>query len=379
MLSRIAVVTSDVFVRRLTPALAAFVRERREFLIIDIHRPWPELRSLIRACRPEALIVESLPSVTAAIVRLGYPTVIAVGDEMYRGVVSIDVDDEAVGAEAARFFMQSGYRHFACVHLRTAYGGQRLAGFRKTLARDGLRCETFRHPGPPGRNYMESWRDQEPALREWLRRLPKPAGVFAVHDPLGRTVCEAAHEAGLQVPDEIAVVGANNDELVSGLAYPPLSSVAIPWEQIGALAGRWAQRLLDGERAPTRPMIVPPGPVVVRQSTALTAVADPELRRLLQFLRTNAGTDITIDSVCRALRLSRRSVERKFSAMLQSTPWETLCRMRVETAKRLLVETDLPMSLVAERSGFGSAERFSVVFRRISGMSPSRYRGAARR
>ncbi|HRJ71096.1 MAG TPA: substrate-binding domain-containing protein [Terrimicrobiaceae bacterium] len=379
MLSRIAVVTSDVFVRRLTPALAAFVRERREFRIIDIHRPWSELRSIIRACRPEAVIVESLPTVTAAVVRLGYPTVIAVGDTMYRGAVSIDVDDAAVGVEAARFFQQSGYRHFACVHLRTAYGAQRLAGFRETLAREGHHCETFHHAAQPGRNYMESWRDRQPALREWLRRIPKPAGIFAVHDPLGRTVCEAAHEAGIQVPDEIAVVGANNDELVSGLTYPPLSSVAIPWEQIGALAGRWAQRLLDGESAPKRPLIVPPGPVVVRQSTALTAVADPELRRVLRHLRANAATDLTIASVCRALRLSRRSVERKFSALLQSTPWETLCRMRSESAKRLLVETDLPMSLVAERSGFGSAERLSVVFRRTAGMSPSASRRAARR
>jgi len=378
MISRIVVVTSDVFVRRLTPALASFVRDEREFRIIDIHRPFRELRQLIRASRPAAIITEWLPKTTAMVVKLGYPTVIADTDEIYPGTVSIDVDDRKVGEIAAQFFLDAGYRHFGCVYFRSSYAIQRRQGFTDLLSRHGHKCETFLHPEPETRHYMESWQEPTVAMRDWLRSRPKPAGIFAIHDPLGRMVCEAAMEERLQLPDEVAVVGANNDELVCGLSYPPLSSVAIPWHRIGALAGKWAQSLLESTAPPKTALLVPPGPVIQRQSTTLTAVDDSELRRALQYLRERNSEEITIQMMCQELRISRRSLERKFATHLHSTPRDTLCRMRTESAKRLLIETDLPMALIADRSGFGNAERFSVVFRQQTGLSPSAFRKSAK-
>jgi len=372
------VVTSDVFVRRLTPTLAAFVRSERDFRVIDIHRPLPELCRLVRANRPAAVITEWLPGITEAILGLGCPAVVAGTGKRFPGAVSIDVNDERVGETAARFFLDSGYRHFGCVGLGTDYSAERRDGFRACLERHGAACHDFRQPEPRGMQYMESWHDPPPALRAWLRRLPKPAGIFAAHDPLGRLVCEAALTERLQIPGEIAVVGANNDELVCGLTCPPLSSVAIPWARLGALAGQWAQALIEGTPAPPEALLVEPGPVAVRQSTALTAVDDPELRRALHYLRERSAREISIGSLCKELRLSRRSLERKFAAILHSTPWETLCRIRIESARRLLLETDLPMALIAERCGFGNPERFSVVFRRQTGGSPGAFRKAGR-
>jgi LacI family transcriptional regulator len=374
VISRIVIATSDVFVRRLTPALASFVRDEREFRIIDIHRPLAELLRLIRASRPAAIITEWWPKTTERIVRLGYPTIIADTDEVFPGTVSIDVDDRKVGEVAARFFLEAGYRHFGCVRGQTAYSTQRFESFQETLAREGVKCQTFEYPESETTRYMESWQEPNAAMRKWLRTLPKPAGIFAIHDPLGRMVCEAAMEERLQLPDEIAVVGANNDELVCGLSYPPLSSITIPWHRIGALAGKWAQNLIEGKAAPKKALLVPPGPVVVRQSTTLTAVEDPELRRALQYLREHHREEITIQTTCDDLRISRRGIERKFATHLRSSPRETLSRMRTETARRLLMETDLPMGLIAERSGFGDPERFSVVFRKQCGMSPSSFR-----
>ncbi|HEY5811531.1 MAG TPA: substrate-binding domain-containing protein, partial [Terrimicrobiaceae bacterium] len=271
VISRIIVATTDVFVRRLTPALASFVRDEREFHIIDIHRPLSELQYLIRVNRPSTVITESWPKVTEMIVKLGYPTVIANTDELFPGAVSIDVDDHKVGAVAAQFFVDAGYRNFGCVYLRAAYSEQRLQGFQAALAGRGFECQTFEHSVPETMRYMEPWQKLNFSLRKWLRQLSKPVGIFAVHDPLGNAVCEAAMEERLQLPDEIAVVGANNDELVCGLSYPPLSSVAIPWHRLGALAGKWAQDLIEGKPAPETPLLVPPAPVVVRQSTTLTA------------------------------------------------------------------------------------------------------------
>lgn len=401
MIARIALVTTDLFVRRLTPALAAFVKERRDFQIIDVHRPWAELKKIIRECEPGAIITEVLPDITEKIVGLDYPTVVADTDVIFPGAVSIDIDDWEVGATAARFFLESGYKSFGCVYLGAPYGRQRRDGFlnevggRKSEVGTGTKhlgtgrrakveCTAYEHKVPVGRHYMESWRDRDEGLVEWLKALPKPAGVFAVHDPLGRTVCEVAREAGLLVPDEIAVVGANNDELVCGLSYPPLSSVSIPWDRIGALAGRWAQRAVGSRiqgkgwgRLPKEAVLVQPGAVLRRQSTELAAVVDGALRSALHYMRAQMATGITVDKVCSDLRVDRRALERKFAAVMQCTPWEALCRMRVESAKRLLVETDLPMALIAEQVGFGSAERFSVTFKGQAGVSPIAFRKKA--
>jgi LacI family transcriptional regulator len=376
----IAVVTSDVFVRRLTPALSSLVHADREFRIIDLQRPEKELLRLVRELRPAAVITEWLPRVTDRILGLGFPTVIADSDDIYPGAtVSLDVDDARIGAVAAEFFLEAGYRHFACVHLSLPYGIQRLAGFRGRLARAGLGCEDFPYADQPRAPYMESWQPPPPGLRAWLRGLPRPAAVFAVHDPLANLIGQAAALEGLRIPDDIAVLGANNDELVCGLGYPPLSSVSIPWDRLGALAGQWAQRLIQGDAPPAAPVLIQPGPVVVRQSTTLAAVEDPVLRRALRHLRDkSADPGLSVASMCAELRLSRRLLERKFATDLRCTPWEMICRLRAESAKRLLAETDLPMIHVAERSGFGDAERLSVVFRRQTGTTPSAYRRATR-
>lgn len=378
MIRRVVLVASDVFVRRLTPALSTFVQMRLDFRIVDIHRPPRELLDRVRELNPMGIITESLPRLTETILSLGIPTVVADSDLVYRKAVSIDVDDHAVGAEAARFFHESGYENFACVHNDAPYSTQRLTGFQSTLATRGTNPPmTFLQTEQRPRYYMESWNESTDRLRDWLRRLPKPVGIFAVHDPLGCWVVEAAIEAGLHVPEEAAIAGANDDELVCGLSYPPLSSVEIAWDRIGALAGTWVQALIEGRQPPKKPILIQPGPVHVRQSTALVAVEDPEVRRVVQYLRDHYREPITIGSACAELRLSRRTVERKFTAHLRTSPWDSLCRMRVEAAKSLLIDTDQPMTMISDACGFGDAERLSVVFRRHTGTSPSKFRKAS--
>jgi LacI family transcriptional regulator len=378
VITRIALVASDVFVRRLTPALASFVRMRRDFRIVDIHRSPGELRDRIRELRPDGIITESLPRRTAGIVAMGIPTVIADTDDVYPNAVSIDVNDREVGATAARFFQNAGYLHFACVTNGMPYSEQRLGGFRSAIAESAETFHEFTESARRPQQYMELWNVSTERLRAWLMRLPKPVGVFAVHDPLGRLVSEAAIEAGLHVPEEVAVVGANNDELVCGLSHPPLSSVDIVWSRIGALAGGWVQRLIAGEAAPDAAVLVNPGPVVVRQSTTLVAVEDPDLRRVLRYFGERFSSPMSIAGVCSELRLSRRAIERKFSLHLRETPWECLSRVRVEAAKWHLINTDRDMGTIAEACGFANAEQLAVIFRRCAGLTPRDYRKSTR-
>lgn len=348
-----------------------------DFRILDIQRSRADLRREIHALKPDGIITEALPNRTEMIVDLGFPTVIADTDFVFPGAVSIDVDDVAVGTEAARFFLAAGYLHFACVRNTMPYSDQRYTGFSNEIGKRAESFHTFQQRGKL-RAYMESWNEESGTLSRWLAKLPKPVAVFAVHDPLGRMVCAAATAAGLQVPEEVAVVGANNDELVCGLSYPPLSSVGIPWDAVGTLAGEWVQRVIASHAPPKGPLLVQPGPVVARQSTTLVAVDDADLRRVIQHMRHRFAEGTGVGGICDTLHLSRRAVERKFAKFLQASPWEVLCRTRVDAARELLGSTDRRMSEIAEQCGFGNAEQFSVTFRRVTGTTPGSYRRSVR-
>ena len=369
----VAIVMSEVFLRRLTPALMPFVRSQQDFRIVSIDRPAHELAELLEAIQPKGLITEWLPEVTERLLKLDIPTVIVDTDESYPGVTSIDVDDWAVGATAAEALRQSGLPSFACLGNGTPYSEQRIEGFLRQLDRPvPVHTETaFQNTG-----YSEHFLEPDEGLNEWLLGLPKPVGIFAVHDPLGRFLCGTCRELSMTIPEQVAVISANNDELVCGLSFPMLSSVAIPWDRIGALAGEAMQRLLAGEQPPARPVLAPPGGAVLRHSANRLAVEDRLLRRAMAYFDEHLPEPITIGRMCGDLRVARRSLERKFRETYRATPWDMLCRLRVGRAKQLLLETNHPIRRISELCGFNDAERMTVVFKRVTGATPSSFRRA---
>ncbi len=373
MTKKVAIVMGEVFLRRLTPALSAFVRRQQDFHILSIHRPLNELKSLLGELKPHGLITEWLPEVTDALVELGLPTVIADTDFSYPGVVSVDVNDWQVGAEAARSLQLAGYRSFACLGNGMPYSAQRINGFMKELGPQA-RVSVHQDGSFNALRYSEDLAEADEGLREWLKALPKPVGLFAVHDPLGRFLCGICRQMGFLVPDQIAIIGANNDPLVCGLSYPMLSSVAIPWDTIGAVIGDAMHGLLTGMPVPQRPILVPPGAVVMRHSANFLAVEDSTLRRAMTYLSKHFQAAITIEKLCGDLRVARRGLEHKFREVYDCTPWEMLCQMRINRAKELLAETHHPISLIAELSGFHDPERMAVVFKRVTGATPSSFR-----
>ncbi|MDQ8193313.1 substrate-binding domain-containing protein [Coraliomargarita sp. SDUM461004] len=371
MSQQIAIVMTEVFLRRLTPALMPFVRRQQDFRIVSIHRPIDELLDLLRDLEPDGLITEWLPEVTEALLKLQLPTVIADTDFSYPSVVSIDVDDWAVGAAAAEAFQRAGYRSFACLGNGTPYSGQRIDGFLQAVdSAVSVHTETVFE----NERYSEHFVAPKPKLRKWLESLPKPVGIFAVHDPLGRFLCSACQQLGISVPEQVAVIGANNDELVCGLSYPMLSSVSIPWHAIGALVGESMQKLLAQQKPSQAPILVSPGGVVMRHSANHLAVDDPQLRRAMSYLSERVQDSISIGQMCDDLRLARRSLERKFKEFYRCTPWEMLCRMRIARAKQLLVQTNHPISMISGLCGFNDAEQMAVVFKRVTGEAPSSFR-----
>jgi LacI family transcriptional regulator len=231
------------------------------------------------------------------------------------------------------------------------------------------------------RQYIEHWHESDERLGIWLQQLEKPVAIFAAHDPLGRTLAEACRDRGISIPEAVSILGVNNDELVCEMTNPPLSSIAIPWDQLGYRAGACLEMVLSSGQKIVRPEKlndIAPGEIVERGSTKLTALDDPQLRRALAWMRENACTGKSIGHMVEELRISRRGLETAFRKQLLRSPREEMIRLRMERAKTLLRRTDWNLAIIGERCGFSSAELFGVNFKKHSGDSPGRFRRKAR-
>lgn len=375
----VAIVVTEVFLRRLTPSLASFAGRVQDYRILSVHRKLKELQQLIEQINPRGLILEKLPKRGELLELAGeVPTILLATDDQHKGCISLDVDDWAVGKEAADTFLSGGFKSLACLGNGTPYSAQRIDGFKEAGAKMGVPISSFIEEGFDDSRYSESFRPPSKKLQQWLRKLPKPAGVFAVHDPLGRFLCGTCSQLGIEVPHEIAVIGANDDPLVCNLTFPTLSSVSIPWGALGERLGREMDALLKNSKVRPRSVRIPPTGVSLRHSANHLAVEDPILRRAMSYLNERMQEAISVGLMCYDLKIARRTLERRFKEYFKTTPWEMLCRMRVNRARQMLAETNYSIALVAELCGFNDAERMSVVFNRVLGSSPSVYRKSIR-
>jgi LacI family transcriptional regulator len=372
--THVAIVLSSTNIRRLSSGIQSYTQGARDYWLIDANRPLPELLELLAQWRPAGLITQWQPGRTEAFVAQGLPTVVTTADVSIPGVGSVDVDDVAVGRTAAQHLLAIGLRNFAFLGNGTPYSEQRLKGFREALKVERADCVALTIEPTHQQQSVEYWRDADADLREWIRALPKPVGVFAVHDPNGRILAEVCRDNHIPVPEQVAIVGADNDELICRLSHPPLSSVHISWEKIGFETARVMEQLLAGQATPAEPVLVAPDGVVPRLSSELMAVDSPRLQVALRRIRERACEGLTVKELIQNLPISRRGLEEQFQRHLHRSPRAEIIRVRLLHARRLLSGTDLGMSLIAERCGFGNAERFSVVFRQAEGCPPSSYR-----
>ena len=373
----IAIVMSEVFLRRLTPSLTPFARKLQDYRVLSIHRSVDELGPMLEDLKPSGLITEWLPQKTEQLLELNLdvPTIVVATDRIIPNTLSADVDDWAVGREAAKTFSITGFQSLACLGNATPYSDQRIEGFKKTFSKNDLPFSIHIERGFEDTRYSESFHRPSVEMKKWLEGLPKPVGIFAVHDPLGRFLCSACTQLGLEIPGEVSVIGANNDPLVCGLTYPMLSSVSIPWDSLGEQVATAMQKMIAGEKIRTdKPILVQPSGVILRHSANHLAIEDPLLRRAMTFLSERIQTSISIGILCEELSIPRRTLERKFKEHFQCTPWEMLCQLRVKQAKQLLTETNHPISMISELAGFNDGERMAVVFKRVTGKPPSYFR-----
>lgn len=310
--------------------------------------------------------------------RPGIPVVDMIG--VLPGAPLVHTNDASVGRLGADHLLERGYRNFAFVGYDVSWSAARCRGFKDRICAITGSCEVHEFVIIKGKASGPAWWEQQQTrLAGWVRSLPTPIGVMTCTDLLGQQFLEACSRAGVAVPEQVAVIGADNDELICEVANPPLSSVIINDAQRGYEAASLLDKLMAGQAAPERPVYVEPAGVVARASTDTLAIADKDVVAAMQFIRNHACDGIGVADVVEQVPLSRRLLERRFRRYLGRSIYDEIVRFRLNRAVELLCTTELELKAIAPRAGFKSASYMGAVFRARLGHSPGSYRNSAKR
>jgi LacI family transcriptional regulator len=377
--------SSRAYGRRTLFGVARYVRE---------HHPWSiflQERSLGDTCpawfkdwKGDGVIARVENRQIAEVIRrLGVPAV----DVRYLlrnlNLPSVRPNDTASARLAFEHLRERGFRHFAfCGFNGADYSDIRRDGFARCAAAANLHCHVFAEPQKArsaSTRELEArgLKDGEHVAR-WLKKLPKPVGLMACNDIRGQQVLNACRAASITAPDEVAVVGVDNDEVLCELADPPLSSVSLDTERIGYEAAALLDQMIAGNKPKQPHIFVEPAGVITRRSTDVLAIEDRHIASATRLIRERACEGIDVSDVLKFVPLSRSTLERRFIRVLGHSPKEEILRARLARAKQLLAETDFPLAQVAEKVGFEHPEYLSVIFKKKTRLTPGEFRTQSR-
>lgn len=288
------------------------------------------------------------------------------------GRYHILTDDDAIGKMGAKHLLERGFRNFAYSGFEGLFWSiNRGKSFSNSVAEAGFKVCTFYQNST---NIEFALNDEMPLMTDWLKKLPKPVGLMACNDDNAHIVLEASRIAGLHVPEEIAIVGVDNDELICEISSPPLSSIAFNAELAGYHGAELLDKLMLGQKVARETIVIQPTKVETRQSTDVLAIEDQHVVLALRFMRQNAKERIHVGDVAIAAALSRRVLEKKFRKLLGRSINDEIRRVRVNQACIMLAETSIPIEQIAFKLNFTDSRDLFRNFKREMDMTPSEYR-----
>ena len=314
------------------------------------------------------------PALARQFQRMGVPVVDLNDLHAELGFPWVGSDHAAIGAMAAEHLRERGFRHFAFAGFSgEAWSQQRRAGFTAALQVHGFTPAIHEAPwrGPKAR----PWNEDLQELQTWLAAQPQPLGLMTCNDVRGLHVIDVAARAGILVPEEVAVVGVDNEEILCDLCNPPLSSVEPDAEQIGYLAAEILAGRLRGltHRRPPR-VLVPPRQVITRRSSESLAIRDRTVALAVRYIRDQAAVGCSVGDIVAAIRVPRATLERRFRQQLKRSPQAEIRAVQLQRVKELLIGTDYTLEHIAGQCGFEHAEYLSVTFKKQTGWTPGQYR-----
>jgi LacI family transcriptional regulator len=342
--------------------------------------PRPHLIAQVRDWKPHGIIAGIvLPKLARAILRTGIPAVDVAYYLPGLKVPSVDTDHTAVGRLAAEYFLERKFVHFGYFGSAAAvYARSQESAYRRRLDLAGFTVSSCYGELLSDLDSPRLWQKLTQNTRRWLQRLPKPAAIFCCDDATARYLADICIQSGLRVPDDAALLGVGNDEMDCCLTEPALSSIATPVQRVGYEAAALLDRMISGERGPAGPLLLPPLEVVTRFSTDIVASDDEVVQAALRYIRQHAWENMRIAELVREIAVGRRQLERRFREVLGRSVLGEIQKVRVQRAKELLSDTDLPVTTIAARVGLASVRRLDVLFRQQAGMTPMAYRRQSR-
>lgn len=311
--------------------------------------------------------------IAKAVRSIGVPVVDVSAARRIEGIPWVETDDAQVARLAAEHLLERGFRQFAyCGDPTFNWSRWRFEGFRDWLKKQGYEVHEYESQGSYAKGY--SWPKEKRRLAKWLESLPKPIGLMASYDIQAQQVLDTCREMEIHIPDQVAVVGVDNDPILCNLAHPSLTSVIPDAVKAGYVASELLERMMKGESVPTDAQLLPPLGIMTRQSTDVWAVDDEEIARAAKFIRDNAFKGITVADVLREIPMSRRILEKKFREATGKSPHDAIVSQRLAKVEQLLKETDLSLEAIALRTGFEHPEYMNVVFRKHFKEPPGKYR-----
>jgi len=308
--------------------------------------------------------------------RLGIPVVdVSMMIKKDDWLARVATDDQARAELALEHLRSRGLENFACYAPPIGrYSDVRSDAFQSAVEASGSTCAMYASDDEDASGWLTNYTK----ARQWLAKLPKPLGVFAADPYPARQLVEICAAASIRVPDDVAVLSGDDDELLCHVASPQISSIELASHRIGETAATLLQRLMNGGAVPKATTLIPPLRIRPRHSTDILAIDDPEIAAILRFIRQHAREGISVADIVRSFPVSRRTLELRFREKVNRSPAEEIRRARFEHVRRLLLDTKKSIANIAYETGFASGASLSQAFQQHFHETPGRFRESRR-
>ena len=364
--------TSREFGRQLIIGIARYARLNGPWSFykepIDLKSSIPHLTSW----KPDGIIMRN-SLITKELLKLKIPTVLAIHSSSYpKNLPIIKTDSYSIAKMASEHFIEKGFKCFAfCGFDYYDWSNERKSCFCSFNSEYGYNTHVY---SSPNTRTTYDWEKEQRHVSNWIKTLPKPVGIMACNDDRGQHILEVCKLSGLKVPEDVAVIGVDNDPMISEIGDPPLTSIALNVESAGFEAAKLLDQLINGKKMKGQQIMVTANHIVQRQSSDILAVNDSEVAAAIHFIKENAKNKILVKDVVKSTGIGRRTLEKRFRKTIHRSIYDEIRKVRVEWITKLLMETNLPISHITALFKFTDVEHISRYFKKEKGIGLRQFR-----
>ena len=311
------------------------------------------------------------------VMEMGLPLVVYVSrtdPKKYQNIII--ADNITIGSMAAEHFLERKYHNFGyCGFSDVDYSKIRHRSFAERLSKEGFSVSVYKKTQT---EIKQSWEKELNGICKWLQKIPKPVAIFACIDERSRHIAEACKRLQLRIPEDVAILGVDDDILVCELSDPPLSSIALNTVQGGYKAAKMLTAMLNGEKAEQKKIVISPTHITVRRSTDVLAIDDKEVIEAIKYIKDNANKPLQVEDVVKHIALSRRTLELKFQNAINGTLHDFIKHTKIEKISEILRTTDWSIKQIEQFFGFNNVNNLGRYYKQATGMTCLRYRTKCR-